>query len=163
MSEIDRMLAATEAWTERFPGLLPAPPSRQVVVVACMDARIPVEAVLGLQPGDAHVLRNAGGVVTDDTLRSIAISQHLLGTEAVLFMHHTGCGMQKADEQMVADAVLSATGHRLPWPAQTFTDCDEDVRLSMRLASEAPYLAATELRGAVYDVATGQVREVVQA
>ena len=161
MSEIDRMLAATDAWAARFPGELPAPPSRQVTVVACMDARIPVEAVLGLQPGDAHVLRNAGGVVTDDTLRSIAISQHLLGTRAVLFMHHTGCGMQKADEPMVADAVFEATGHRLPWPAQTVTDCDEDVRLSMRLVREAPYLISTELRGAVYDIATGQVREVV--
>ena len=161
MSEIDSRLAAREAWVERFPGELPAPPSRHVVVVACMDARIPVEAVLGLQPGDAHVLRNAGGVVTDDTLRSIAISQHLLGTRAVLFMHHTGCGMQKADEEMVAAAVLEGTGHRLPWPAQTFTDCDEDVRLSMRLVREAPYLISTELRGAVYDVTTGRVSEVV--
>ena len=162
MSEIDRMLAASETWAaERFPGEQPAPPSRQVVVVACMDARIPVEAVLGLQPGDAHVLRNAGGVVTDDTLRSIAISQHLLGTRAVLFMHHTGCGMQKADEETVAAAVFEATGEHLPFPAQTFTDCDEDVRLSIRRAREARYLVTSELRGAVYDIATGRVREVV--
>jgi carbonic anhydrase len=161
MSEIDRMLAASEAWVERFPGEQPGPPARQVTVVACMDARIPVEAVLGLAPGDAHVLRNAGGVVTDDTLRSIAISQHLLGTRSVLFMHHTGCGMQKADEETVATAVFEATGHRLPWPAQTFTDCDEDVRLSMQRARETPFVLSDEVRGAVYDIATGRVREVV--
>ena len=161
MSEIDRMIAASERWAaDGHPGELPAPPSRRVTVVACMDARIPVEQVLGLAPGEAHVLRNAGGVVTDDTLRSIAISQHLLGTRTVLLMHHTGCGMQKATEEDFASAVEEATGQRPPWPAQTFTDCDEDVRQSVARVREAPYLVSSEVRGTVYDIATGLVREV---
>ena len=160
MSEIDRMFAANDEWAAAFPGLLPAPPSRRVTVVACMDARIPVERVLGLAPGDAHVLRNAGGVVTDDTLRSLAVSQHLLGTREVLLMHHSGCGMEKATEESFASAVEEATGQTPPWPAQTFTDCEEDVRLSIRRVREAPYLVSTSVRGAVYDIETGRVREV---
>ena len=161
MSEIDRMLAANQEWRTRFPGDLPVAPARGVAVVACMDSRMPVFGMLGLAVGDAHVIRNAGGVVTEDTLRSLAISQHLLGTRAVVLVHHTDCGLNKATEEQFAEVVERATGHRPPWPARAFSDLDADVRESIRLIREAPYLLSTEVRGTVYDVATGLLREVV--
>ena len=161
MSEIDRMLTANEAWLAEFPGDLPVAPARRVAVVACMDSRMPLFGLLGLAVGDAHVIRNAGGVVTDDTLRSLAISQHLLGTRAVVLVHHTDCGMQKTTDTDFADLVERVTGHRPPWAAQAFSDVDDDVRASMRLIRQAPYLLTTEVRGTVYDVGTGSLREVV--
>ncbi len=160
MSEVDRMLAANAQWAPQPPGELPARPGRGVAVVACMDARMDVYRILGLEPGDAHVIRNAGGVVTQDTLRSLAISQHLLGTREVLLVHHTGCGMQGADEAAVLDRVEQATGTRPDWAVQGFADVDEDVRESVRRLRECPYLVATEVRGTVYDVTTGKLREV---
>ena len=160
MSEIEQVLAANERWLEDFPGDLPVAPARKLAVVACMDSRMPLFGLLGLRVGDAHVIRNAGGVVTDDTLRSVAISQHLLGTRSVVLVHHTDCGLQKATEEAFVEAVERATGHRPPWPAQTFTDLDEDVRESMRRIREAPYLVSGEVRGTVYDVRTGRLREV---
>ena len=160
MSEIDRMLAANEAWLGEFPGDLPVAPARGVAVVACMDSRMPLFGLLGLAVGDAHVIRNAGGVVTEDTLRSVAISQHLLGTRAVVLVHHTDCGLQKSTDADFADLVERTTGHRPPWAARTFTDVDADVRESMRRIRATPYLLTTEVRGTVYDVATGQLREV---
>jgi carbonic anhydrase len=160
VSEIDRMLAANEAWLDRFPGEVPVAPSRKVAVVACMDSRMPLFGLLGLEIGDAHVIRNAGGVVTDDTLRSLAISQHLLGTREVVLVHHTDCGLQKSTDEQFADLVERTTGHRPPWPARTFTDVEADVRESIRLVRESPYLLSTEVRGTVYEVATGRLREV---
>ena len=160
MTEIDRMLAANEAWREGFPGDLPVAPARKVAVVACMDSRMPLFGMLGLAVGDAHVIRNAGGVVTEDTLRSLAISQHVLGTRAVVLVHHTDCGLNKATDAEVADLVERATGHRPPWPARTFTDVDEDVRESIRLLQESPYLLSKDICGTVYDVATGRLRQV---
>jgi carbonic anhydrase len=160
VTEIDRMLAANEAWLGEFPGDLPTAPARGVAVVACMDSRMPLFGMLGLGIGDAHVIRNAGGVVTDDTLRSLAISQHLLGTRAVVLVHHTDCGLQKSTDADFADLVERATGHRPPWPARTFTDVDADVRESMRRIRETPYLLSGEIRGTVYDVASGRLREV---
>jgi carbonic anhydrase len=160
VTEIDRMLAANEAWAERFPGSRPVRPARAVAVVACMDSRMPLFGMLGLAIGDAHVIRNAGGVVTEDTLRSLAISQHLLGTRAVVLVHHTDCGLQKSTDADFAALVERTTGHRPPWPARTFTDVDADVRESMRLIRETPYLLSTEVRGTVYDVASGRLREV---
>jgi carbonic anhydrase len=106
------------------------------------------------------VIRNAGGVVTDDTLRSLAISQHLLGTREVVLVHHTDCGLQKSTDEQFADLVERTTGHRPPWPARTFTDVEADVRESIRLVRESPYLLSTEVRGTVYEVATGRLREV---
>ena len=161
MSEIDRMLAANEEWARRFPGPLPVRPARGVAVVACMDARLDVFALLGLGPGDAHVIRNAGGVVTDDTLRSLTVSQHVLGTREVLLVHHTQCGMEGADEAAVAEAVEEATGHRPPWPLHAFENVEEDVRESLRLLRASPYLLSHDVRGTVYDVATGRLHEVV--
>ena len=161
MTEIDRMLAANEAWLGEFSGdLLPVAPARKVAVVACMDSRMPVFGMLGLAVGDAHVIRNAGGVVTEDTLRSLAISQHLLGTRAVVLVHHTDCGLQKSTDQEFADLVERTTGHRPPWAARTFTDVDADVRTSVQVIRQTPYLLSEEVRGTVYDVATGRLREV---
>ena len=160
VSEIDRMLAANRAWEPTVPPDLPAPPSRHLAVVTCMDARIPVLEALGLAIGEAHVLRNAGGVVTDDVLRSLVASQHALGTRSVLVVQHTGCGMQKATDEQVAELVEQATGARLPWPAGTFADVEQSVRDGVRRVREAPYLVTDEVRGAVYDLATGRLHEV---
>ena len=160
MAEIDRMLLANEEWARRFPGAHPVRPARAVAVVACMDSRMPLFGLLGLDVGDAHVIRNAGGVVTDDTVRSLTVSQHLLGTREIVLIHHTECGLEGAEEGAFADQVEQATGHRPPWPVRAFTDVDADVRESMRLLRESPYLLSHEVRGTVYDVATGHLREV---
>jgi carbonic anhydrase len=160
MSEIDRMLAANEAWAQQFPGSRPVRPARGVAVVACMDSRMPLFQMLGLEVGDAHVIRNAGGVITEDTVRSLTISQHLLGTREILLVHHTQCGLQATDDVSFADRVEQTTGRRPPWAARAFTDVDDDVRESMRLIAESPYLLSRSVRGAVYDVETGRLREV---
>jgi carbonic anhydrase len=160
VSEIDRMLEANEAWLDRFPGEVPVAPARKVAVVACMDSRMPIFGMLGLDIGDAHVIRNAGGVITDDTLRSLAISQHLLGTREVVLVHHTDCGLQKTSDQEFADLVERTTGARPPWPARAFTDVEADVRDSVRRVRESPYLLSTDVRGTVYDVATGRLRDI---
>lgn len=160
MAEIDRMLEANTQWAERFPGSKPVRPGRRVAVVACMDSRIPLFGVLGLEVGDAHVIRNAGGVVTEDVIRSLTISQHALGTREVVLVHHTECGLQATDDSSFADVVEEATGRRPPWAARAFTDVDQDVRESIRLIRESPYLLSHEVRGTVYDVTTGLLREV---
>ena len=160
MAEIDRMLQANEDWARRFPGSKPVRPARAVAVVACMDSRMPLFGMLGLAVGDAHVIRNAGGVITEDTIRSLTISQHLLGTREIVLVHHTDCGLQKTDDASFADLVEEATGARPPWPARTFTDVDEDVRESIRLLQESPYLLSKEVCGTVYDVTTGRLRRV---
>ncbi|HEV7212221.1 MAG TPA: carbonic anhydrase [Blastococcus sp.] len=161
MAEIDRMLEANKEWAQRFPGSKPVRPARKVAVVACMDSRIPLFGVLGLEIGDAHVIRNAGGVITEDTIRSLTISQHALGTREIVLLHHTNCGMQSTDDVSFADAVEQATGRRPPWAPRMFTDVDDDVRESVRLIKECPYLLSTDVRGTVYDVETGLLREVV--
>jgi carbonic anhydrase len=160
VAEWERMLAANEQWAREAPGELPARPGRAVAVVTCMDARMDVYRLLGLQPGDAHVLRNAGGVVTEDTLRSLTISQHLLGTREVVLVHHTRCGMQGADEAAFLAQVEQATGARPDWPVQAFADVEQDVRESVRTLRACPYLLSHDVRGAVYDVATGRLHEV---
>jgi carbonic anhydrase len=160
MSEVDRMFAANEAWAQRFPGSRPVRPARGVAVVACMDSRMPLFQMLGLEVGDAHVIRNAGGVITEDTIRSLTISQHLLGTREIVLVHHTECGLQATDDVSFADLVEQATGRRPPWAARAFTDAEDDVRESMRLIKESPYLLSHAVRGAVYDVETGRLSEV---
>jgi len=140
---------------------LDARPSLHVAVVVCMDARIDVHAALGLRQGDAHVIRNAGGLVTDDVLRSLLISQRMLGTRAVMLVHHTGCGLLGVDDQAVADAVEGDTGVRPPFALGGFTDLDEDVRRSIRAVAECAYLPHRDaVRGFVYEVPTGRLREV---
>ena len=160
MAEYERMLAANEEWARDFQGGLPVAPARKVAVVACMDSRMPLFPLLGLAVGDAHVIRNAGGVVTDDTIRSLTISQHLLGTREIVLVHHTDCGLQKTDDVSFADLVERATGVRPPWPAQAFTDADEDVRESIRLLRESPFLLSKDVCGTVYDVETGLLHRV---
>jgi carbonic anhydrase len=160
VSEIDKMLAANEQWASRFPGSRPVRPARGVAVVACMDSRIPLFPVLGLEVGDAHVIRNGGGVITEDIIRSLTISQHLLGTREILLLHHTNCGMQSTDDVSFAELVEQATGRRPPWAARAFTDVEDDVRESIRLIKESPYLLSHEVRGTVYDVETGRLHEV---
>jgi carbonic anhydrase len=160
VAEIDRMLDANGAWAERFPGSKDVRPARKVAVVACMDSRMPLFGLLGLDVGDAHVIRNAGGVVTEDTIRSLTISQHLLGTREIVLVHHTDCGLQSTDDVSFADLVEQATGRRPPWAARAFTDVEADVRESVRLLQESPYLLSDQVRGTVYDVDTGRLREV---
>src|SRR4051794_39437647 len=160
MAEIDKMLAENEEWAKKFPGSKSVRPARSVAVVSCMDSRMPLFGMLGLEIGDAHVIRNAGGVITEDTIRSLTISQHLLGTREVMLVHHTECGLQATDDVSFADRVEEATGRRPPWAARTFTDAEDDVRESMRLIQESPYLLSRAVRGAVYDVETGRLREV---
>jgi len=161
VAEIDRMLEANQAWATRFPGSKPVRPARKVAVVACMDSRIPLFGVLGLDIGDAHVIRNAGGVITEDVIRSLTISQHALGTREIVLVHHTQCGLMTTDDVSFSDTVAEATGRRPPWSARAFTDVDDDVRESIRLIKESPYLLSNEVRGTVYDVDTGLLREVV--
>jgi carbonic anhydrase len=160
MTVTDDLLENNARYAEGFSGPLPLPPARQIAVLACMDARIDVYRVLGLAEGEAHVIRNAGGVVTEDTIRSLAISQHVLGTREVVLVHHTDCGMAKADDAAVADLVERATGVRPPWPVRTFPDVDDDVRESVRLLQESPFVLSDQVRGTVWDVATGRLRQV---
>jgi carbonic anhydrase len=160
VGEIDRMLAANEEWARRFPGSKPVRPARAVAIVACMDSRMPLFGMLGLEVGDAHVIRNAGGVITEDTIRSLTVSQHVLGTREILLVHHTECGLQATDDVAFADLVEQATGRRPPWATRAFTDVDADVRESIQLIRESPYLLSKEVRGTVYDVETGHLREI---
>jgi carbonic anhydrase len=161
MSEFDHMLKANEDWAARFPGSKPVAPARKVAIVACMDSRMPLFGLLGLEVGDAHVIRNAGGVITEDTIRSLTISQHLLGTREIVLVHHTNCGLSSTDDVSFSDLVARATGRRPPWAARAFTDVDADVRESIMLLKESPYLLSSDVRGAVYDVDTGRLREVL--
>jgi carbonic anhydrase len=162
MSTTDELLKDAETYAEGFDkGSLPLPPARKVAVLACMDARLNPQKVLGLEEGDGHVIRNAGGVVTDDEIRSLAISQRLLGTEEIVLIHHTDCGMLTfSDEEF--DAQLEAdTGSRPEWPARSFTDLEADVRDSIRRITESPYIPKTDrIRGFIYEVETGRLREV---
>jgi carbonic anhydrase len=165
MSVVDDLLQNNREYAARYVSHgLTARPSLRVAVVVCMDARIDVHASLGLKQGDAHVLRNAGGVVSDDVLRSLLISQRLLGTQEVMLVHHTGCGMLELDDEELAAAVERDTGSRPPFALGGFRDLDEDVRRSVRAVAECSNLPHREVvRGFVYDVDTGRLREVTGA
>jgi carbonic anhydrase len=162
MSTTDTLLEQNQAYAATFDkGDLPMPPARKVAVLACMDARLDPARILGLEEGDAHVIRNAGGVVSDDAIRSLAISQHLLGTEEIVLIHHTDCGMLTFDDDAFADRLESETGRRPEWSAQTFTDLDQDVRDSVKRIKEDPFVPRTDnVRGFVYEVESGRLREV---
>ncbi len=161
MSVTDEYLANNKAYAASFTGPLPLPPSRQVAVVACMDARLDVYGALGLRPGEAHVIRNAGGVVTEDEIRSLAISQRLLGTKEIILVHHTDCGMVTFTDDAFKQQVADDTGIRPPWSAEAFTDPYEDVRQSVRRIAASPFVPHTDaVRGFVFDVATGLLDEV---
>ena len=162
MSATDELLANNDAYAAAFAnGELPAPPAKKVAVVACMDARLNVFAALGLREGDAHVIRNAGGAVTDDTIRSLAISQRLLGTEEIVLIHHTGCGMLTFTDDDFKRAIQEETGLKPPWAAEAFPDLEEDVRQSLRRIETSPFVTKHQsARGFVFDVATGKLNEV---
>ena len=162
MTVTDELLANAERYAATFDkGDLPMPPARQIAVVACMDARLNPYGLLGLSEGDAHVIRNAGGVITQDELRSLAISQRLLGTKEIVLIHHTDCGMLTFTDQGFRDDIAAETGIRPSWASEAFTDLDADVRQSMaRIHAETSIPIKDSVRGFVYDVSTGALREV---
>ena len=161
MTVTDEYLANNEAYASTFNGPLPLPPSKHVAVVACMDARMDVYRILGLKDGEAHVIRNAGGVVTADEIRSLAISQRLLGTTEIVLIHHTDCGMLTFTDDEFKRAIQEQTGIKPEWAAEAFPDVEEDVRQSLRRVEQSPFVTKHEsLRGFVFDVATGRLNEV---
>ena len=162
MSETDKMLANNESYAAEFDkGDLPIPPNKKVAVLACMDARLDPAKALGLQEGCAHVIRNAGGVVSEDALRSLAISQNLLGTEEIVLIHHTDCGMLTFTDDELADKLEAETGSRPTWRAHSFTSLEGDVRSGIETIKGDPFIPnADSVRGFVYDVKTGELTEV---
>jgi carbonic anhydrase len=162
MSVIDELVQNADAYKESFEsGDLPLPPAKRVAIVACMDARLNPYGLLGLHEGDAHVIRNAGGVITDDEIRSLAISQRLLGTREIMLIHHTDCGMLTFGDDEFRRQVQQETGVKPEWPAEAFDDLDEDVRQSIARIKASPFIPNTDqVRGFVYEVETGRLREV---
>jgi carbonic anhydrase len=162
MSSTDELLRNNEAYASNFDKAdLPLPPAKKVAVLACMDARVNPNGILGLREGDAHVIRNAGGVVTDDEIRSLAISQRLLGTEEIILIHHTDCGMLTFTDDEFKSAVQKDVGIKPPWAAEAFPDLDEDVRQSIARIKASPFIPNKDsVRGFVYEVETGRLREV---
>jgi carbonic anhydrase len=161
MSATDEYLQKNAAYAEQFTGPLPLPPSAHLAVVACMDARLNVYGILGLGDGEAHVIRNAGGVVTDDEIRSLAISQRLLGTTEIILIHHTDCGMLTFTDDQFKGAIQAETGIKPAWSAEAFADLDTDVRQSVARIKASPFIPhKDQIRGFVFDVATGKLNEV---
>lgn len=162
MSVVDEFLAANKTYSSSFTkGDLPLPPARKVAVLACMDARLDPAKVLGLSEGDAHVIRNAGGVASEDAIRSLVISQRLLGTKDIVLIHHTDCGMVTFQDDAVKDQILADTGLRPSFALEAFPDVEEDVRQSIRRIISNPFIPhRASVRGFVYDVRTGSLNEV---
>ena len=162
MSVVDELQSANADFAEGFQaGELPMPPGRAFAVVTCMDARLDPAKFLGLDIGDAHVIRNAGGVVTDDVIRSLAISQRLLGTNEIILIHHTGCGMLTFHDDEVKAQIEADTGIRPPFALEAFGDLDADVRQSIARIKASPFVPNKDsIRGFVYEVETGRLREV---
>jgi carbonic anhydrase len=162
VSTIDELLTNANSYSESFTsGELPLPPAKRVAIVACMDARLNPYGLLGLHEGDAHVIRNAGGVITDDEIRSLAISQRLLGTEEIMLIHHTDCGMLTFSDDEFRRQVQQETGVKPEWAAEAFDDLEEDVRQSIARIKASPFIPKKDaIRGFVYEVESGQLREV---
>ena len=162
MSVTDELLGNAKAYADGFDkGDLPMPPGRKIAIVACMDARLNPYGLLGLQEGDAHVIRNAGGVITDDEIRSLAISQRLLGTEEIVLIHHTDCGMLTFTDDEFKRSIQDEIGIKPEWAAEAFPDVDEDVRQSLARVNASPFIPNKgSVRGFVYEVETGNLREV---
>ena len=162
MSVTDELLQNNAAYAESFDkGDLPLPPGRGVAVVACMDARLDVHKILGLEEGDAHVIRNAGGVITDDEIRSLTISQRLLGTREIVLIHHTDCGMLTFTDEELKAQIQEEAGIKPHFSMESFSDLEEDVRQSIRRIQASPFIPHKEsVRGFIYEVETGQLREV---
>lgn len=161
MTVTDEFLKNNEAYAQGFTGPLPLPPSKHVAVVACMDARLNVYAALGLKEGESHVIRNAGGVITEDEIRSLSISQRLLGTREIILIHHTDCGMLTFTDYGFKQSIEDETGIRPPWAAEAFTDPVADVVQSVRRIQASQFVPIKDsIRGFVFDVATGKLNEV---
>jgi carbonic anhydrase len=163
MSVIDEILQHNEAYADQFTkGTLPMPPAKQLAAVVCMDARLETGALLRLVEGDAHVIRNAGGVVTDDVIRSLTISQRLLGTKEIMLIHHTDCGMLTFTDEDLKQQILEDTGMKPHFAMESFTNPEDDVRQSMARVKASPYIPhKDEVRGFVYNVSSGHLTEVV--
>jgi carbonic anhydrase len=162
MSTTDELLQNNAAYAESFEkGDLPLPPAMGVAVVACMDARLDVHKILGLEEGDAHVIRNAGGVITDDEIRSLAISQRLLGTHEVILIHHTDCGMLTFSDDDLKSQIHEEVGVKPHFSMESFSDLEEDVRQSIARIHNSPFIPTKEsVRGFIYEVETGRLGEV---
>ena len=162
MSVTDELINNNAAYAESFEkGDLPVPPDKGVAVVACMDARLDVHKILGLGEGDAHVIRNAGGVITDDEIRSLTISQRLLGTREIILIHHTDCGMLSFSDEELRDQIHEEVGMKPHFSMESFSDLEEDVRQSKARIQHSPFIPRKEsVRGFIYDVETGRLREV---
>jgi carbonic anhydrase len=163
MTVTDTLVENSRRYEEGFDkGDLPLPPGKKVAVLACMDARLNPYGLLGLEEGDAHVIRNAGGVVDDDAIRSLSISQNLLGTEEIVLVHHTDCGMLTFTDEEFAGKLEGETGERPSWSAHAFTSPEEDVRSGIEKIRSSPFIPRTDsVRGFVYDVKAGRLNEVV--
>ena len=163
MTVTDELLRNADSYAASFDkGSPPLPPARHVAVVACMDARLDPQKVLGLAEGDGHVLRNAGGVITDDEIRSLSISQRLLGTDEIILIHHTDCGMLTFTDDTFKRQIQDDTGIKPEWAAEAFSDVDEDVRQSVARIQASPFIPKKDkVRGFVYEVETGKLREIV--
>jgi len=162
MSTIDELVRNAETYAAGFEeGELPLPPAKRVAVLACMDARLNPYGLLGLSEGDAHVIRNAGGVVTDDEIRSLSISQRLLGTDEIMLIHHTDCGMLTFADDDFRREIQQETGIKPEWAAEAFDDLEADVRQSIARINASPFIPKKEsIRGFIYDVRTGRIHEV---
>ncbi|MDX6702339.1 MAG: carbonic anhydrase [Baekduia sp.] len=163
MSVTDELLRNAEDYAARFDkGDLPLPPAKKIAIVACMDARLDPQALLGLSEGDAHVIRNAGGVITDDEIRSLTISQRLLGTEEIVLIHHTDCGMLTFEDDAFRRSIQDETGIKPEWAAEAFPNLEEDVLQSLARVRASPFIPKKDsVRGFVYEVETGTLREVI--
>ena len=162
MSVTDIVLENNHTYAAHFLGPLPLPPTKQLAVIACMDARLDVYRLLGLAEGEAHVIRNAGGVVTDDAVRSLAISQRMWGTKEIVLIHHTDCGMLTLTEDVDKVELAAAPRHEPERPAEAFEDLVDDLRRSIdRITASPLVLEKGSVRGFVFDVATGELTEVV--
>ena len=161
MSVTDELLKNADVYAAEFAKAdLPVPPSKRVAIVACMDARVNPYGIFGLTEGDAHVIRNAGGAVTDDAIRSLAISQRLRGTQEIILVHHTDCGMLTFTDEAFGRQIQDDTGIRPPWATEAFSDLDQDVRQSMARIQASPFIPKkSATRGFVFDVKTGRLRE----
>ena len=161
MTATDEFLERNQEYAHTFVSRKSGQPAKKVAILACMDARLDPAKALGLEEGDAHVIRNAGGVVTDDALRSLAISQHLLGTEEIILIQHTDCGMQKVTDDELSERLEDHAGEKPPFRAHAFDDLEQNVRESVRMLRESPFLLNTDaVRGFVFDVESGLLREL---
>jgi carbonic anhydrase len=159
--EFERALAENARYADQFDrSALPLPPGRRLAVLACMDARLTVEDVLGLRTGDAHIIRNAGGLATDDAIRSLVISQHLLGTEEIIVVEHTGCGMLTFDDEPVRESIAEATGTRVDLPLLPFPDLEANLRAQLGRIRSHPWVKDVPVNGVIYEVETGRIRPV---